>query len=106
LGVHCGILYVVVVLVVLCVWVGLEVDKGFGILMGLHVRSLYEGKETKIGSLLFLGSHKENRCPCLRGNVAIDGAIPIQHWCLLVSYAFSCLCYIVISRVTEDPTFI
>ncbi|CAO2815842.1 unnamed protein product [Amaranthus hypochondriacus] len=64
-------------------WVGFEVDKGFGILMGLHVRSLYEGKETKIGSLLLLGSHKENRCPGLRGNVAIDGSISIQHWCLL-----------------------
>ena len=39
-----------VVVMDFCVWVGFEVDKGFGILMGLHVRSLYEGKETEIGS--------------------------------------------------------
>ena len=49
----------VAVVVMLC-WVGLGTrsTKEFGISMGLHVRSFYEGKGDSVRKLLILGSHK------------------------------------------------
>jgi len=37
------------------VWVGFEVDKGVWDFDGLACEIIYEGKETKIGSLFFWG---------------------------------------------------